>query len=345
MNLKKILLYTAPLLFAGALLWYTYRNADFAQMGTDIGRANFVLIFLSFVPQTISHLLRAQRWRMLLAPLGYKPGLLNTFKAVMAGYFGNMILPRMGEVTRCGLLLKSDKIPVDASVGTVITERALDLIMLGIITTLALLLEFDKLSKFLLGMLSQKQSADAAGNAVSSGQPLLLYGAIAGLLVLVVVFFVFRARLMAHPITKKITDFALGMLKGALSITKMKGTGWFILHSFLIWGGYFLTNYLTMLAFGPTSGMGLKAGLLILVIGSYGMVAPVQGGLGAYHYMVTAGLMQIYAITQADSQSAAFLLHTVSTVYVILVGGVCFVLGLAKVADKDVAATVDPLPA
>ena len=324
-----------PLLIAGALLWYAYRDTDLAKMGTDLAKANWFLIILSIIPMSAGHILRAERWRMLLAPSGNKPNLANTFMAVMAGYFANLILPRMGEVTRCGVLLRSNKIPVNTSIGTVITERGLDLAMLGLVTSAALLLEYQKLSSFFLNLLNSRGQGASQGTEGAQGAPVLLYGFIAVLVLLIAAFFLFRAKLAAHPVTKKLMDFAKGLIEGVLSITKIEGTGKFILYSFLIWGSYYATTYMGLLALNATEHLDLKASLVILVVGSFGMVAPVQGGIGAFHYMVIAGLTQLYLIPEQEAQGAAFLLHTINTLYVVVVGGIAFVAGVAaKPAEK-----------
>jgi glycosyltransferase 2 family protein len=328
---KKILQYTLPLLVAGALLWYAYRDTDLQTLGAALGNARFVWIIISIIPITMGHVLRAQRWRMLLAPLGHNPSLYNTFASVMAGYFANLIVPRMGEVTRCAVLNRSEKIPLNESVGTVIVERGLDLATLGLLTSLAFLMEYKQLTDFFMDKIGQKNQT--AGTA--QGPSYLIWGLALTLVIFAALFFVFRAKIMAHPVAKKILEFGAGLLNGVLSITKMKGTGWFIAHSLLIWASYFITTWLCMLALPETANLGLKAALLILVIGSFGMVAPVQGGIGAYHYMVIAGLTELYAQTSLGAQSFAFLSHTVTTLYVMLVGGVFFVLTLGNAVKTE----------
>ena len=140
--LISILKYTLSLAIAILLLWYVFKDIDWSKMQQDLQNADYKWVLASIVISLISHLLRSLRWNLILQPLGYSPKVSNTFVAVMVGYLANFVYPRLGEVTRCGILHRIEKIPFKTSIGTVIAERAFDLITLLFLIGVTLLFEF-----------------------------------------------------------------------------------------------------------------------------------------------------------------------------------------------------------
>lgn len=335
---KKILQYAVPLLLAGALLFYAYKDFDFQQLAHDLRQVNLALLLLAMVPLTASHLIRAARWNQLLGPLGFKPRLGATFNAVMSGYFGNLILPRMGEVVRCGILQRNSRVPVSASLGTVIAERGIDVVLLLLITLLAFVFEFQAVSG-LFGQLLEGRSSGGDGSGSGATVLLILLGV--GLLGALLVYLL-RNTLMKIKVVAAIFDFLGKLLQGVLSIFRLKNPGAFIAGSFAIWGLYWLTGWITLMAMPDTAHLSGMAAFLILVMGSYGMVAPVQGGIGAYHFMVKITLVTIYALSEQASMTAALVLHTSQTLHVILLGGSCY---LVSVLGKPAAEPMEPTAA
>lgn len=322
--LKTVLSYGLPLVFAALLVWYTFKGVDIEQMWLSIADANYFYIVLSALPMTVAHWSRGRRWQLLLQPLGHKLTSFDAFLAVMSGYFANLIVPRMGEVTRCAVLQKRNNIPLNESVGTVVVERVFDLLMLFGITALAFVFEFSKLTEFFTDKLAQKE-------ALKNSQPVpdntnMYIGLGVAFIVLViagVIVFLNRKKLMQNKFVPKIKQFLLGLWEGILSIKKLERPKEFIFHTMLIWVGYFFTLYISMFALGATANLGILAAFTILVVGSFGMVAPVQGGLGAYHWIVTMGLVELYQVDKLPAAGAATLFHTSQTIYTFLVGALC----------------------
>jgi uncharacterized protein (TIRG00374 family) len=335
-NIKSLLKYSIPLGAAIFLLWYVYKDTDFSSMMNDFRDADFTWIFISIIPAVISHLSRARRWILLLQPLGYKPGLYTTFLAVMTGYFANLLVPRMGEVSRCGVLLNTEKIPINTSFGTVVAERAFDFIMLLLLTGLAFVVEFDTLSEFLGPLFSDKFSSmqeNFAKSFIILATVVVMGVAFAGLV------YYFRKKMLAIGAVVKAKSFAIGMLEGIISVRKMEKKWEFLFHTLLIWFCYFWMFYLVFFAMPATATLGFAPGLALFVIGSLAMVAPVQGGVGAYHFMVGAGFM-LYGLTKSDADAAALLMHTSQTIFVLLFGGICFFLSFLM-ARKNKVTLVD----
>ena len=318
-----------PLGLAGALLWWVLKDTDFEQLKLILEHTNYALLALSALPMLGAHLARAQRWRLLLEPVAVKPALWESFAAVMAGYVANLALPRLGEVTRCTMLLRRRGISVEVSLGTVIAERAFDVLMLGVITALSFWLEYDKVLAFFQEILALKKAGVAEAEP-SNNNALLAF---AGLLILVAIAaYILREKLLKVAIIGKIYDFAMGMLAGVFSVFKLRSPGGFLLHTVLIWVGYFLSTWLALVAVPGLESIGGTGTLLILTVGSFGMIVPVQGGYGPYEFMVIAGLTKLYGFEKVLAEAGALLMHNSQTLIVVLVGAACFaaLLGAGK---------------
>ena len=114
-------------------------------------------------------------------------------------------------------------------------------------------------------------------------------------------------------------------MEGVRTVFKMKRKKEFFIHTVLIWVLYWLMTYIIVYALPSTSQLGPMDGLFILVIGGLGMSAPVQGGIGAFHLIVAAGLT-IYGIKYDDAMSYAFLLHESESFLAIFLGGLSLLL-------------------
>jgi len=270
-------------------------------------------IGLSVVLGLISHLSRALRWQMLLEPVEKKPGLVNTFCAVMTGYLANLVFPRMGEVSRCGVLSKYEQLSFTRVVGTVVAERLTDVVMLLLIMISVLALQFDLLGGFLMKTLKLDSFAE-----------IFLSPLFYGLLVLVALslFLIkryakqYKALMFLKTLMEKFTE-------GLSSIRKIKNKPLFIFHTLFIWFMYFLMIYVCFFSLPTTSSLGINAGLTILLTGSLGMVAPVQGGIGAWHFMVIATL-KLYGIPTEDGGVFALIVHAAQNFMIIGAGLIAF---------------------
>src|SRR5690606_23635889 len=171
-QVKAVLKYTISLTVAGGLFWYVYKDLDITTSIAMLKGANYSWVFLSVFLAVISHFIRAYRWNLILEPVTNKPTLSRTFVAVMVGYLANLVVPRMGEVSRCGVLKKTDGIPMAVSIGTVVAERVIDLISLLIIIFVGFMIEFDRLNEFLSGFVY--------GKAQSLGENLFILYILAG---------------------------------------------------------------------------------------------------------------------------------------------------------------------
>lgn len=330
--MKSALRYIISLGLAGGLIWYAFKDINLAEMLDRFARSDWSWIAVSCILLLMAHITRAWRWNMLMEPLGYKPGLFNSSISVLTGYFANFIVPRMGEVTRCGTLYKLERIPINLSFGTVVAERIFDVIILLVLIGINFILEFERLSTFFMDFF---QSKLGGGNTGSSGMPLLLIILLAGFAIVAGAgIYIFtnkslQEKLMQNALIQKVVQFAQGMLEGLLSIRKLNSPGLFIFSTIAIWVLYYLVSYVLFFCIPETSNLGLLAGLTLLVVGSIGMAAPVQGGLGAYH-MLVGSVMILYGLTYNDGITLATFIHGAQMLFMLAIGALAFLIVLVK---------------
>lgn len=326
--MKQALRYIISLGLAGGLIWFVFKDINLGEMLDRFARSDWRWIALSCFFLILAHITRAWRWGMLMEPLGYTPGLLNSTVSVLTGYFANYIVPRMGEVTRCGTLYRLEKIPVNLSFGTVVAERIFDVLILLVLIGLNFILEFERLSTFFTDFFQSKIGKS------NGGSPLLWVAA--GLFVIAILAVVYiiknkelQARLMNNALINKIVQFAKGMLEGLLSIRKLRSPGLFIASTIMIWVLYYLVSYVLFFCIPETSELGPLAGLTLLVVGAIGMTAPTQGGIGAYHLLV-GNVMILYGLSQNDGITLATFIHGAQMLFMLAVGALAFLFVLVR---------------
>lgn len=321
------------LLAAGILLLYlAFKGQDPKKLLHELGTADYRFVAGSLVALLGAHYFRALRWKMLIRPLGFNPASFDVFCAVMIGYLANLAVPRMGEVSRCAILNRTDKAPVDKLLGTVITERIADVLMLLLLMVVTFVTQYSLISGFfrdqvLTGFVARSQSSG----------PLVIKLIIAGSILTGIVLFFYRRKkdiiLDLAPV-KKVRVFIAGLFEGIKSIRHMQRSWLFILYSCLIWALYAVSTALVFYALPATSGLVLKTALFVLCAGSLGMVAPVQGGIGAYHFMVTQALF-LLGIAKSDGLAYATINHSSQLILFLLAGGLCvFYILVLKPAMK-----------
>lgn len=311
LSLIKILV---PILLAVVLIYIAFKNVDFNAFWDNLSRVNFNWVMVSLAISVIPYVARAYRWNILINALGYRTKLYPTTLAIVIGYFANLAVPRLGEVVRCGFLQRTSKVPFTVSVGTVITERIVDLITLLILLVIALILEFDVLSSFLGPYLS---NPDFASIYWTLGA-LSIAGGIG-----VVVLWLF----MLQGKFPKLQNLVKELVSGMLAIRKIKNLPGFLVATVIMWVVYFLMSYLIVFSLASTSHLGLDAGLLLLVTGGIAIAIPVQSGFGTYHTLVTA-LLLVYGIPEVTGLFLATLLHTSQIIAIALLGALALFLGL-----------------
>jgi glycosyltransferase 2 family protein len=313
--LKKVIITAAKfLLFLGIgvfIFWMIYKDQDPARIINILkNNVNYTWVWISLGLGIISHVSRTLRWISMIEPLGKKPGTVNTFLAVMIGYLMNLVLPRMGEISRCGILSRYENISFTKLLGTVVTERIVDVIMLLIFTLVVLFTQFGQIMHFL----HNNPEIEMQFRSI-----LLSPYLFAGIGVIIVLFFILRKSISNTLVYKKIRSTAMNFKEGLMSIRNIKRKGTFIFHSVFIWTLYYLMLYTLFFAFDFTKDLSPISGLTTFVLASYGMVAPVQGGIGAWHFMAKESL-KLYGVANENGIIFALVAHTSMTVLIIVVG-------------------------
>ena len=313
--MKSTLKYILFLGLGGALLWFSFRNQNLLLLGESLKSENYYWVALSVLVSIVAHWLRALRWKMLFEPIGYQPKTTHTFYAVMIGYLANLAFPRMGEVSRCAVLNKTDNMPIATLIGTVVVERIIDVIFLLGLGLLAILILYKEINVFVYN------NFIAPLITILNSAVGLIIPAIVISLVLVVLFFLIRKKINAWHITQKIKAFTLSLKKGFLSVLQLKNRLRFFGLSVGIWTCYLLATYLCFFAIPATSQLNLAIGLFVMVAGGIGMSAPVQGGIGAFEAAVSISLL-VFGIQENDGLSYAAISHGSQILSILVVGSI-----------------------
>jgi uncharacterized protein (TIRG00374 family) len=338
---KKILDIVKLVLFAGIgifLLWFATRKFDFVELGNKLKSADYKWALFALIFALVSNVNRSIRWNMLLKPLGYNPRIINTFCAVLIGYFANLAVPRLGEVSRCAILNTYEKVPIDKSLGTVVTERIIDVITLFACLLLVLVFQFDKVSsitsKYIINPILGKLSI------LSDNKLILAVVLVIGSLLIFFALKMLRKSQFYIKLIKTLKGFA----EGISSVTKLETPWLFLFHTVMMWVMYWMSAYITFFAFPFTASLGLGIGFVVMVFGAFGFAAPVQGGIGTYHIIISLTLLQ-YGISEIDGFSYATLGHATQSIAVILFGTASLILlpiiNRKKVASNDTSSNFE----
>ena len=310
-TIVKILQFLGFFALGAFIFWLIYKDQDIERIKTVLKNdVNYWWVALSLFLGLLSHVSRTLRWGLMIEPIGHKPRFINTFLAVMVGYLMNMAFPRMGEVSRCCVLSRYEKISFTKLVGTVVAERLIDLISLLILLAIVILSQFGEMIHFM------KENPGITGKLQAAATSPFL---IIGIVVLAILVFVFINAFKHTAFFKKIMEIIRNFKEGFISIRNIKKKGWFFFHSAFIWCMYYVMLYAVFFAFDFTSGLNPIAGLTTFVLASFGMVAPVQGGIGAWHFMAKEAL-SLYGVANENGIIFAFVAHTSMTAMIILIG-------------------------
>jgi uncharacterized protein (TIRG00374 family) len=329
-KIKTAIQYIVTIGITAVLVWLSLRGLNLGgkHEGQDTAdliwnawtRSNKGYLFLMAALLMISHLFRAERWRMLLEPSGHKGSYSNSFLSVMVGYLVNLAIPRGGEVSRCYNLFQLEKTPVEVSFGTVVVERLVDVLCMLALVCISFFVEWDKLEMFM-------STLDFSGNGTKPKFSPLLFIVVLGVIAVVLLIYFLRN----NPRIKKLLH---GFKEGFLAIFRLRNKWLFIAYSFIIWGLYFLMSYAVMFAFDETAHLGVRAVLTIFAIGAIAMAAPLPGGAGSYHLLLPMGLVSLYAMDRADAVAFVFIFHAWQTLVLAFFGFVSLLISLWLIRKK-----------
>ena len=300
-----------PLLLGGGILYWMYREFDFSVLKTTMESGiHWDWVVYSMVFGVLAPLIRGVRWRQTLSPLGEHPSTRTCVAAVFLSYASSLVVPRSGELTRCGTLSKYDGISFTKSLGTVVTERIIDSVLVLLMTGCAILLEMGVFHTFFQE--TGTSFSDFFGRFTSTGY------LVAGLcLVVTVVFLYFILRRM--QVLSKVRNSFKNIKSGILSLRKVRNEWLFSLYTFLIWFCYFAHHSLAFQWFDFSSHLGFSAALVSFAVGSISVIVPTPNGAGPWHFSVKTILI-LYGITDENAVLFVLIVHTLQTALIPLLG-------------------------
>lgn len=309
--LRTILKICIPLIFGCILLWFLYRKMDFREI-IDVIRngVHYDILLFSLIFGLGANVARALRWKLLINSLGEHPRTMNVIWAVLGNYAVNLVLPRVGEVWRCGVIKKYEKIPFSKLFGTLLVDRVSDTVMVGFITLLIFTFNINFFFTFFERNPALLEGFQSMFNSI------WIY--VIGIIFVAVLAFVFTY-MKNFTFVVKTKKMLLNVWEGIKTVWYLKQKGLFLIETLLIWGGYFLFFYITFYAFDFTKDLGISVGLITFTMSSIGVAVPVQGGIGPWHFMVIATLI-CFGVNENDAAAFALVVHTTQTVWTGLVG-------------------------
>ena len=308
--------YVIFLALSAWLLYISFKEVKWNELVEGLRNTNYWWVGASMLTGWLAIVVRALRWRIIIGPLGYRPSVKNTYDAVMLTYLANFAMPRLGEVVRCGALRKTEKVPFESLLGTVVLERVFDILCLLVVTILVVGLRMDTFGAFLYDKIWQPLMEQNAG---TSGLSWLVL--ISGVLAIVVILlFIFRKKLLQFRAVQKINKLLKGLIDGLKTGFRLKKKNQFFISTLVIWFFYFLQSYTIMCAMPETASLGAVDALFLMVVGALGWVAPVPGGFGAYHFLLSLALLTMYAIPWELGVVFATISHETQAVMMIVFG-------------------------
>ena len=308
---KKVLQVIFPLLLGIFILVWVYRDFNFQRVGeVMLHGMDYGWIALSLLFGVFANLFRGWRWKLALEPLGEYPKTANCVYAIFISYASNLVIPRVGEVTRCGVLSKYDGISFPKSLGTVVSERMIDTLCVGLITGVVLLLQMPVFATFFA---ETGTNVGRYAEVLTSGHFYLIILCV--LAILVLAFFLIRN----IALFAKLKGILQNVWQGIVALKDIRQIPLYIIYTLGIWACYFLEFYLAFFAFDFSAGLGISAGLVMFVVGTLAVIVPTPNGAGPWHFAVMT-MMMLYGVGKEDAGIFALLVHGIQTFLLILLG-------------------------
>ena len=304
------------------LVWWSIHKLsakDYAEFIRALKTANYYLLVPVFFILTASHISRAIRWKILMKSMGYNPRLINTFCAVMVGYLANFAFPRLGEVLKCTILGKYEKVPTDKLVGTILVERAVDLFSFFIVIVISLITQAGVVGAY------AKEAFDKYFLTGDKGAVITKFGILTAIIVASYFFLKFIFTKYLHiKLIEKIKGILNGIIEGLLSVKNLKNKWQFIFHSIFIWVCYLIGTYVGFYAIKETA---VLPGLAAFPVLAFGTVATIltPGGIGLYPVFLMEA-MKLYDIQESFGTANGWLQWSAQFIIILVVGFICLAI-------------------
>ncbi len=312
-----VIKYLILLAVACVLLWFSFKGIKWSDFKEGLIRADFKWIAASMLIGVLAFLFRSLRWRLLMLPLSGRVKRIDAWDGVNIGYITNFVIPRAGEFARCGVITGKRGLPYESVVGTVVLERMIDLLALVMVTFTVILIRWEKFGGFIYREIFEVIEKRFSLN-------IFWVVAVLTLSLLIFAYIIYRYR-ETHPFLRKVVEITKGIIHGVVSGFKMPQKWLFLLYTVLIWVCYWQMSYATILAFPSVTGLSLADALFLSIVGGLGWVIPVQGGIGAYHFIVSLALTSIYGIGRTEGVVFATISHESQVLTMLIFGAISLI--------------------
>lgn len=325
-TLKKAINIAIPFVLGGSILWWMYRNTDFQEIeNTVLYKMDWGWMLFSLVFGVTAQLFRGIRWRQTLEPIGEKPRWSDCIHAVFISYASSLIIPRSGEFARCAILTKYDNVSFTKALGTVVTERVIDSLLILVITAAVVLSQFPVFNTFF----------DHTGtNLEQTLREFTTTGYIVTAICLVITIGFIWLILKKFTLMTKLKAIVANIKEGVLSLKDVKNKWLFAFYTIAIWASYFLHYWLTFKCFNFTEELGFTAAIVSFIVGSISVIVPTPNGAGPWHFAVKT-ILVLYGVASVNAEAFALIVHTIQTALVPLLG----IFSIAALSTRTLAAT------
>lgn len=309
--IKKVLNILFPIVLGGGILWWMYRNFDFNLLRSTLnGGMNWWWMAFSLVFGVTAQLFRGLRWKQTLEPVGENPRTSTCVHAIFLSYAASLIIPRIGEITRCGVLRKYDGTSFSKSLGTVVTERIIDSLLVLLITAIVFISQAKVFYNFF---------AETGTNLTEWACKFTATGYIVTALCVVALFLLLFIIIRKLAIFARFRETIKEIKEGVMSLKDVKNKTLFTLYTLGIWGSYFLHYYITFFCFDFTMGLGLNVALVSFIVGSIAVIVPTPNGMGPWHFAVKT-ILVLYGVQETNAETFVIIVHTIQTALIPLLG-------------------------
>ena len=310
-TLKKAINIAIPFVLGGGILWWMYRDTDFHAMeDTLLHEMDWGWMLFSLVFGVTAQLFRGIRWKQTLEPLGEHPRMMDCIHAVFISYASSLVIPRSGELSRCGVLARYDGTSFMKSLGTVVTERVIDSLLILFITLVVILSQVAIFSSFF------DQTGTNVGDILRG---FTTTGYIVTAICLVITLGFLWILMKRFTFMEKLKDMVNKLKEGILSLRGVKNKGLFGFYTLAIWVSYFLHYWITFQCFDFTANLGFTVAMVSFIVGSISVIVPTPNGAGPWHFAVKTILI-LYGLADTDAVTFVLIVHTIQTALVPLLG-------------------------
>ena len=302
-GLKTYIKILLPIFVGVFCIFYSFRNISFIDFTKYFYAINYTWVFIGVFLGALSHISRSYRWKYLIEPLGYKLSFINSLLAVFSAYLINYTIPRAGDIARATMISKYEKIPLDKTLGTIVAERAVDVICILTIISTGLIIEYQKISEKIISLIE--------GKKIST---IFIY-----LATLVLAITIIYLILKNSKYYKSIFNFLSGIIQGLTVIFKMEKRIEFVLHSIFIWLMYILMFWATSMAFVELHEVAFYQFMISFSLAALSIMLS-NGGIGIYPLAVEESLGW-YGVQSTTGLAFGWVSWLSQTMMVIIFGG------------------------